>query len=115
MDIKIENGDMLFDESGNLITVQGAEEVLQQIIIGTKVNNGSFVYGRDYGINIGDLDFNSDKTAKILEALINEKLVKNADAFVKVENIRNAENKIYAQLTVRYGREEINREVMISG
>lgn len=115
MDIKIENGDILLDESGNLITVQGAEEVLQQIIIGAKVTNGSFIYGRDYGINIDDLDCNSDKTAKILEALINEKLVKNADAFVKVENIRNDENKIYALLTVTYGREEIHREVMISG
>ncbi|MGN1130445.1 MAG: DUF2634 domain-containing protein [Ruminococcus sp.] len=115
MDIKIENGDIMFDQSGNLITVQGAEEVLQQIIIGTKVTNGSFIYGRDYGINIGDLDFNSDKTVKTLEALINEKLVGNSDAFVKVENIRNDDNKFYAQLTVTYGREEIHREVMISG
>lgn len=115
MDIKIENGDIMYDQSGNLITVQGAEEVLQQIIIGLKVTDGSFIYGRDYGINIGELDINSDKTAKTLETIINEKLVKNADAFVKVENIRNNENKIYALLTVAYGREEINREVIIGG
>ena len=50
MDIKIEKGDILLDESGNPITVQGVEEILQQIIIGTKIPKGSFVYNRNCGI-----------------------------------------------------------------
>lgn len=115
MDIKIEKGDILLDESGNPITVQGVEEILQQIIIGTKIPKGSFLYNRNCGINTADLDFNSDKILKTLEVLMNEMFVGSKGVFVKAENIKNEEGKYIIQIAVTYGKNEIHREVIIDG
>lgn len=59
MAIKLINGEYQTDENGNLIEVDGYEEIAQQALIRLIVPKGSFSYNKELGSELYSVDLNS--------------------------------------------------------
>ena len=113
-DIRIENKDIVICSNGYPETVEGFDEIFQQIEIAASFAKGSFAYDRDMGLFIDEPDFDSDNITSTLESLINEALV-NAGVYVTVNSIMQNDGKYYAAITVSDGFRQKETEVKIYG
>ncbi len=113
MDIKIQNGDILLDETGEPVYIEGIEEVLQQVIFCITAPKGGFIYNKDLGCS-AVMDISGEREIRCLEARLREAIVpvKGAQLFVNYvwELI---DGSIRTEITVKYGDEEISTEVIL--
>lgn len=115
MDIKIENKDITFDISDNIVEVSGIEQAVQQINLAMGVKKGSFIYDRSFGSEIHKADFSSENISKEIESLINESLVSIENVYATVNNVRKILGRYRVDITVNNSYEEKNIEVVING
>lgn len=115
MDIKIENKDITFDISDNIVEVSGIEQAVQQINLAMGVKKGSFVYDRSFGSEIHKVDFSSESIFKEIESLINESLISVENVYVTVNSVRKILGRYRVDITVNNSYEEKNIEVVING
>ena len=115
MDIKIENNDITFDISDNIVEVSGIEQAVQQINLAMGVKKGSFIYDRSFGSEIHKADFSSESISKEIESLINESLVSIENVYATVNNVRKILGRYRVDITVNNSYEEKNIEVVING
>ena len=113
-DIKIANSDIVICPNGYPETVDGFDEIFQQIETAASFNKGSFAYDRNMGLFLSAPDFESDSIISTLESLINEALV-NTGVYVTVNSLRQNGNKYYAAITVSDGFRQKETEVKIYG
>lgn len=113
MDAKIENRDIVLDNSGNYKMTDGLEEIIQQIMININVPKGSFIYDRNLGSYCKDLS--NTKDLKTLEMLINESLVNMYDVYVRVTKTEKVLQGLKLYLNISYKGLNADREVINYG
>lgn len=72
-DIMLANGGIVFNlNNSDERRLSGAQAIIQRIKIALSLKKGSFIYNKDAGLEIPDLDYTKERNLKILEMLINE-------------------------------------------
>lgn len=114
MDVKIENGDVCIDNSGNYVMIDGFDEVVQQVLIKISSEKGSFIYDRNLGSECKLSKTSSDKPdIKVLEMLINESLAHMEDVYVKLTDAYFSDGKLTMKITIIWGDLSKEKEVKI--
>ncbi len=72
-DVKIENGDIVLDSSGNTVLLNDFDARFQQAVVCIKSKKGSFVYDRELG---SELDSSKNLSAAQTEFEINAALAR---------------------------------------
>ncbi len=72
MDVKIDNMDISKNSCGDAVYLNSFDELLQRVKIACTIKKGSFVYDRNFGVEISDIDFNDDMLPKKLEMIYKE-------------------------------------------
>lgn len=115
MDIKIRNGDIVFDSNFEPVIVQGIQQAAQQVKIAAGIRKNSFIYDRNMGVKV-DLDAFKDRNfRKTLETVINEELVKIEGLYASVKDIRIVNEGLIVGIKVTKGLETTDTEVFING
>ncbi len=112
MDTKIELGDFIVRMNGFAETVDGEEQIKQQIYFAANIPKDSFIYDRSMGAFSGNIDTNSKNAERTAETLINEGLIKTG---IKV-NVKKIEKRIgqtAVMLTADDGFKIIDTEVIV--
>lgn len=114
MDVKIENGDVCIDDSGNYVMIDGFDEVVQQVLIKITSEKGSFIYDRNLGSECTLSKTLSDKPdIKVLEMLINESLAHMEDVYVKLTDAYFSDGKLIMKITIFWRDLSEEKEVTI--
>ena len=112
MDTKIELGDYVVRMNGYAETVEGEEQMLQQIYFAVNIPKGSFIYDRTIGAFSKSIDINSKNAERTAEMLINEGLV-NTGITVSVNEIERRIGQTALTLTADNGFKSIETEVIM--
>lgn len=110
MDAKIDNKDLVTNNSGEYIMIEGFDEIIQRVIISLTVPKGKFVYHKDLGLNYDGLNISHIKQ---IEMIINEGLVNIDNVYVKVNSVSLNGNKVKMLITISYNNQMIDKEVII--
>ncbi len=114
MDIKIENSDLSLNSQGKYEFVSGIDEVAQRLLICAQIPKGSFVYNKELGTNLRDIDLTSDRRILTATAILNEAVFDIKGARAEVESFEKKEDKIHLKVKISYKGEERKVEVMLS-
>lgn len=114
MDIKINNSDISLDSQGEYEFVSGIDEVVQKLLMCAEIRKGSFIYNKDLGTTIRDIDPVSDRRALTATAILNEALIDIKGAKVQVESYEKKDGKTVLNVKVSYIGAERNVEVMLN-
>lgn len=113
MDAKIENRDIVIDNSGNFQMTDGIDEIVQQIKVNINVPKGSFIYNRALGSYCREISNVND--LKTLEMMINESLVDMYGVYVKITGTETNTQGLKLFLNISYKELNVDREVIIYG
>lgn len=113
MDIKIENKDIKTDGNGDVVMIEGLDEIIQQIEINLSVKRGSFIYDRNMGVELTEENLLGENGEKLLCAIIYEGLINQPDIDVEVRCIEKRNEKIYAGIIVGNKIETREKEVIV--
>lgn len=115
MDVKLQNKDIELNPNGSAVKVQGIDQIIQQINIGTSVVRGSFALDKQLGIMVADIDFENDNALKNLEAVLKEMLINTPEVNIQVNYINISDDDKTAGITVGDGYSTRDIEVKING
>lgn len=113
MDAKIENRDIILNNTGDYLMTDGFEEIVQQIMININVPKETFIYDRSLGSYCREL--NNAKDLKTLEMLVNESLVNMNGVYVKIKEAEKISTGLKLYLNISYKELNADREVIIYG
>lgn len=113
MDVKIKNGDMVLSDRGEPVYVEGIEEIFQQVLLCISVKKGAFLYDKDLGC-CAVTDVSGERQVRQLEARLREAIlpVKGAQLFVNYA-WELVDGRIRAEITLKYGEDEMSKEVIL--
>ncbi len=112
-DIKIKDGDIMLDSTGNTVELQGAEAVLQQVIMCITAEKGGFIYNKDMGVP-PVTDVSGERECRRLEALLREAVQSVEGAKLYLDSAQQLiDGRILAGITVTYKEEIMPVEVII--
>lgn len=109
MDALLINGDVVLTDSGETAFVKGIDEMLQKAILCAKISKGSFVYNKDLGTEISEIDINSPQALITATVLLNEVLIPQYDIKAEVESLKKSEGGNLDLLIAVKNEEEIRR------
>ena len=115
MDVKIKDGDMLMDKTGNPVYTEGAEEMFQRALVCIKTKKGGFVYNKELGCSaVTALLCERDREnlkARLMEAVAD---IGTVDVFVEsAEEL--IDGAVKACITLACGEEYLSTEVVFDG
>lgn len=84
IDIEVRHGDNVKDSTGKLIKIEDTDVLFQRVLICIGAKKESFIYNRNLGSRLSEIDFNSDNAKEKAELIINEALADFEDTYVKV-------------------------------
>lgn len=108
VDVRIKNNDVVKNSSGRYEKITGEDALFQRAFICAAVKKGSFIYDRELGSRIKEINANAENAKDRFELVINEALVNCADTSAKVLGIGN---KLRIRFTV--GGKSRDEEVQI--
>ena len=114
MDIKIKNSDISLDSQGEYEFVSGIDEVVQKLLMCAEIRKGSFIYNKELGTTLRDIDSESDRRALTATAILNEALIDTKGAKAQVESFEKKDGKIQLNVKVSFIGVERNVEVILS-
>lgn len=114
MDIKINNSDISLDLQGEYEFISGIDEVVQKLLICSKIHKGSFIYNKELGTRLRDIDPNSKIRVLTATAILNEALIDVKGARAEVVSFDKTNSGIAMMFKVRFRGEERNVEVILS-
>ena len=113
MDIKIENGDMVLDETGNPVYIDASDEVLQQALFILSTKKGAFIYNKDMGVEAVTCGA-TQRTRKNIESKLREALMGlNGVSLYLTDAEELIDGRVKAQLTLTFSDKEIDTEVIL--
>lgn len=113
MDIKIKDGDILLDETGAPVYVDGMEEILQQVMICITAEKGGFIYNKDLGC-CAVTDMSGEREVRRLEARLKESVLPLKGVKLWVNSAwQLVDGGVVADITVSDGTKEITTEVIL--
>lgn len=111
MDVKIENYDIVTDNSSAAVMIGGVDEVLQKIRIALTVPRESFAYDRSMGAFSGE---KTDEPAAV-ESLINEALLGSRYLVEVTDAFFGEDGELVVSLRLSDGIDSTDAEVVING
>ncbi len=113
MDVKIKDGDVVLDATGEPVYIEGIEEIFQQVLLCISVKKGGFIYNKELGC-CAVTDISGERRVRNLEARLREAIlpVKGAQLFVNYA-WELLDGSIRAEITVKYGEREMTKEVIL--
>lgn len=84
IDCKIENGDISVDSAGRFLRVTEKEALFQRVMICISARLGEFVYDRELGSRIDEIEKDAADSAQRLELVLNEALARFENTYVNV-------------------------------
>ncbi len=113
MDVKIKDGDILLDSTGDPVQITDTEEIIQQIIMCITAEKGGFIYNKDMGVQAGTV-VSGEKECKRLESHLREAVAGIDGVNIYLDSASQlVDGKILAEITVTYGEEAVSMEVII--
>ncbi|MBQ8000819.1 MAG: hypothetical protein IJ298_06305 [Ruminococcus sp.] len=113
MDIKIKDGDIVLDSTGEAVEIQGDEAVLQQVIMCITAEKGGFIYNKDMGVP-PVTDVSGERECKRLEALLREAVSSVEGARLYLDEVEQlVDGRSLASITVTYKDSIMPVEVII--
>ncbi|MBE6793701.1 MAG: hypothetical protein E7532_02005 [Ruminococcaceae bacterium] len=114
MDIKFENSDIKLANSGDCIYVGSVDEAAQIVRRAVLIKKGSFIYDKNLGTEIRELDTGSSTYLKTVTMLINEALVNYPDISAKATNFSLcSDGSVSFEIMVYYKNQSKNTEVIV--
>lgn len=114
MDVLISKGDVYTDARGNYVYINGIEEILQQIKLCAKIKKGSFIYNKELGSLVCELDFEKENALSDAEMLLNEAVADLKGIYVKVTGLKTDDiGKRTMNLQIEMYNQTVNTEVVI--
>lgn len=110
IDIKVRNGDSVKDSTGKLLKIEDTDVLFQRVLICIGVKRESFIYNRNLGSKLGEIDFNAENAKEKAELIINEALAEFENTYVKVLEIGKT-----MKLEITISGESRTEEVQLSG
>ena len=92
MDIKIKDSDVCIDPCGEYVFAEGIDEALQRILINVQIKKGSFVYNKNLGTDLTDLDPDDSNVLRNAEVILRESVMDSVCAKIKVLSFERMEN-----------------------
>lgn len=115
MDIKLVNGDIGISSSGEYSYVSAIDEALQRAVLCAQIPKGSFIYNKDLGTELADIDTASPLALKTAEMLISEALMGTTGFKVKVSSLTKTDGgKLKALLEVESSDDKRMAEVTLN-
>lgn len=87
IDVKIENKDVVTESTGILKRLTGLDAMFQRAFICIASKKGKFVYDRQLGTDISEIDLSAEDAKDRLELVFNEALVNCSNAVAQVLEI----------------------------
>lgn len=113
MDIKIKDGDILLDETGAPVYIDGMEEMLQQVMICITAQKGRFIYNKDLGC-YAVTDMSGEREVRRLEARLKEAVLPLKGVQLWVNSAWELlDGGVVADITVSDGTRQITTEVIL--
>lgn len=113
MDVKLKNGDIVTDMSGEPVYIDGMDEIIQRVLICIGIKKGSFAYAKDFGME-KPAALSTSRDLKKLETLFREAVIPVSGAYVEVVSAEPLnDGRISAYINVIYGEEQRTVEVII--
>ncbi|MCH5201994.1 MAG: hypothetical protein J1F17_02200 [Oscillospiraceae bacterium] len=90
-DVMLDNGGIVFNpNNSDEKRLGGSQAIIQRIKIALSLKKGNFIYDKDAGLEIPDLDYTKERNLKILEMLINEIVSKIGSCKAKLISLDTA-------------------------
>lgn len=113
MDIKVENKDIVLNDNGSPVMIEGIEQGVQQLKLACDVQKGTFVYDREMGLEVSDEIFENPNRNKTIEAMLNELLIDIPNITVSVQSLDYDSDIKKATVTVADGYNSVETEVIL--
>lgn len=110
IDIKIKDGDTVKDSSGKLLKIEDTDTLFQRVLICIGAKSESFVYNRNLGSHLSEIDLSDENAKEKAELVINEALAEFEDTYVKVLEIGDT-----VKLEITMSGESRTEEVRLNG
>ena len=113
MDIKIKDGDMVLDSTGDPVRIEGTEEILQQIVMRITACKGGFIYNKEMGTE-AVTDVSGEKECRKLEVILQEAVADMENVSLSLDCASQlVDGKVLAELTVTCNEEIVPLEVIV--
>lgn len=110
IDIKVKDGDNVKESTGKLLKIEDRDVLFQRVLICIGVKSESFIYNRNLGSHLSEINFSSDDAKEKAELIINEALAKFEDTYVRVLEIGET-----MRLEITISGESRTEEVRLNG
>lgn len=115
MDIKIKDSDIYLTSSMNTVYIDGIDEIVQRVQIACTAKKGEFAYDRDFGIDLSDIDFESEMLEDILQLRIDEATLDIKNAQITLKSVDKTQDPVMMTLEIEYMGKTRETEVAING
>lgn len=115
MDVCLTENNILRDDCGNYVYLDGLAELTQRVRIACTVPRGAFVYDRTIGIDLRDLQPERETLRDRLELRVREACVHITGVQIRVTSVQRAGSSLSAVIAVSDGSQTMTTEVSYSG
>lgn len=110
VDAKLLNGDIVKDSAGRIVMIEDIDVLFQRAVICIKMKLASFIYDRNIGSILREIDADAELAKENVELIINEALAKFDNTYVRVIEFGNV-----LKINITIGDESRTEEVRLNG
>lgn len=113
MDVKIQNGDMVLDSTGNPVCIDGMEEILQRVRICITAKKNGFIYNKEFG-RVAETDATTERGVRNLEAQLREAIIslEGVELFLlQADTLTDGRNRLHIDVTYNNEKARITEVV----
>lgn len=112
MDVKIKNGDVVYDLNGNTEYVSGIEEMLQRALFSLNTLRGSFRYNRELGcVTVGRVT--DSRSILNVQSKMTEAIANLPDVVLEVQSVENTDEGTKIGFSLKHRKDTIFSEVIL--
>lgn len=113
MDVKVENGDMVFECCGNPKYIDGMDEIAQRVKIACSIKKGKFAQDIALGSYAYTIDKNSDMLCEKLAMIFKEATISIGYDDLRVTQVDTTQSPVVAKVEIICEGETVHTEVSI--
>lgn len=115
MDLKFKDSDIFLSDWGEYSYLEGVDEVLQRAVLCALIPKGAFIYNKELGTELNDIDADDSRSVQTATVLLNEAFVGTIGAKAEVTSLeKKSDGSVKLKLSVSYMGETKQTEVVLS-